>query len=204
MSDTLYLQIDQNVEVHHPHVYLQDVAQLSCSNSKVLNRCRVLPVANLEPGKPGRYVFSVVDLIELIQKKEENLDISALGEASFLVTYREEAVKSKVWTWVKAVIICLATFFGTAFAIMSFNNDVDLTTLFGQIYQQVTGAKSSGFTILEITYSIGIGAGVLFFFNHFGSMKLTQDPTPMQVQMRVYEDDVNTTIIEKVERGKEQ
>ena len=204
MSDTLYLQIDQNVEVHHPHVYLQDVAQLSCSNSKVLNRCRVLPVANLEPGKPVRYVFSVVDLIELIQKKEENLDISALGEASFLVTYREEAVKSKVWTWVKAVIICMATFFGTAFAIMSFNNDVDLTTLFGQIYQQVTGAKSSGFTILEITYSIGIGAGVLFFFNHFGSMKLTQDPTPMQVQMRVYEDDVNTTIIEKVERGKEQ
>ena len=87
---------------------------------------------------------------------------------------------------------------------MSFNNDVDLTTLFGQIYQQVTGAKSSGFTILEITYSIGIGAGVLFFFNHFGSMKLTQDPTPMQVQMRVYEDDVNTTIIEKVEKGKEQ
>lgn len=120
------------------------------------------------------------------------------------MTYREEAVKSKVWTWVKAVIICMATFFGTAFAIMSFNNDVDLTTLFGQIYQQVTGAKSSGFTILEITYSIGIGAGVLFFFNHFGSMKLTQDPTPMQVQMRVYEDDVNTTIIEKVERGKEQ
>ena len=114
MSDTLYLQIDQNVEVHHPHVYLQDVAQLSCSNSKVLNRCRVLPVANLEPGKPGRYVFSVVDLIELIQKKEENLDISALGEASFLVTYREEAVKRKVWTWVKAVIICMATFFGTA------------------------------------------------------------------------------------------
>ena len=48
MSDTLYLQIDQNIEVHHPHVYLQDVAQLSCSNAKVLNRCRVLPVANLE------------------------------------------------------------------------------------------------------------------------------------------------------------
>ena len=44
MSDTLYIQTEKNVEVHHPHVYLQDIAKLSCSNSKILNRLRVLPV----------------------------------------------------------------------------------------------------------------------------------------------------------------
>lgn len=64
--------------------------------------------------------------------------------------------------------------------------------------------KSDGFTILEITYSLGIGAGVLFFFNHFGRMKLTKDPTPMQIQMRVYEEDMDDTIIEEASRGKEQ
>ena len=31
-------------------------------------------------------------------------------------------------------------------------------------------------------------------------MKITADPTPMQVQMRQYEDDVNTTIIEDIDR----
>ena len=25
MSDTLYIQTDENMEVHHPHVYLQDI-----------------------------------------------------------------------------------------------------------------------------------------------------------------------------------
>lgn len=200
MSDTLYLQIDRNVQVHHPHVYLQDVAQLSCSNPKVLNRCRVLPVVNLEPGKAGRYVFSAADLIDLILSKEQNLDVSALGETSFIVTYSEARMRHKIWAWLKVALICLATFFGTAFAIMSFNNDVDLTSLFGQIYQQVTGKVSNGFTVLEISYSIGIGLGVLFFFNHFGRWKITQDPTPMQVQMRVYEDDVNTTIVEEEKR----
>ena len=54
MSDTLYLQIEKNVKVRHPHVYLQDVAQLSCSNPRVLNRCRVLPVLNLRPRDPGQ------------------------------------------------------------------------------------------------------------------------------------------------------
>lgn len=48
MSDTLYIQTEENVEVHHPHVYLQDIAKLSCTNSKILNHLRVLPVANLD------------------------------------------------------------------------------------------------------------------------------------------------------------
>lgn len=56
MSDTLYLQLDQNIQVSHPHVYLQDVAKLSCTDSKILNRLRVMPVINLPPDKPGRYV----------------------------------------------------------------------------------------------------------------------------------------------------
>jgi len=75
MSDTLYLQLDQNIQVTHPHIYLQDIAKLSCSNSKILNRLRVMPVANLAPDKPGRYVMSVMDLITEIQKKEPDLEI---------------------------------------------------------------------------------------------------------------------------------
>ena len=38
MSDILYIQTEKNVEVQSPEVYLQDVASLSCSNGKVLNR----------------------------------------------------------------------------------------------------------------------------------------------------------------------
>ena len=37
-------------------------------------------------------------------------------------------------------------------------------------------------------------------FNHFGGRKITEDPTPMEVEMRVYEDDVNKTLIEQEKR----
>lgn len=203
MSDTLYLQLDENIEVRHPHVYLQDIAKLSCSNTQILNRLRVLPVINLEPDKPGRYVMSVMDLVELVQKKEPDLDITPIGEPDFIITYDKGIPPNPIWRWAKIAIVCLASFFGAAFSIMTFNTDVDLGTLFGQIYQQVTGNTSNGFTILEISYSIGLGLGVLFFFNHFGKMKITSDPTPMQVQMRLYENDVNTTIIEDINRKQE-
>lgn len=200
MSDTLYLQLDENIEVHHPHVYLQDLAKLACSNSKILNRLRVLPVINLDPAKPGRYVMSVMDLVELIQQKEPDLDITPLGQPDFIITYKQETPPNLIWRWIKIAFVSLCTFFGAAFSIMTFNNDVDVGTLFGQIYTQVTGQASNGFTILEIAYSVGLGIGVLFFFNHFGHMKITSDPTPMQVQMRNYENEINTTIIEDINR----
>lgn len=200
MSDTLYIQTDENMEVHHPHVYLQDIVKLSCSNSKILNRLRVLPVASLDPKRPGRYVLSAMDLIREIQKKEPDLEITHIGEPSFIITYQTKPNTSTAWCWCKVIFVCLASFFGAAFSIMTFNNDVDVPALFRQIATQVTGQDGSFFPALAISYSVGIGLGVLFFFNHFGHIKLTDDPTPMQVQMRLYENDVNTTIIEDQER----
>ena len=202
MSDTLYIQLDMNILIKHPHVYLQDIARLSCSNSKILNRLRVMPVVNLPPDKPGRYVFSVMDLITQIQQKEPDLEISPIGEPNFIITFKNKPGPGLLWEWVKILFVGLSTFFGAGFSIMTFNNDVDVGSLFSNIYTQVTGQPSGHFTILEITYSIGIGVGELFFFNHFGHMKFTSDPTPMQVQMRLYEDDVNTTIIEDIDRMK--
>lgn len=200
MSDTLYIQTDMNVEVDHPRVYLQDVAKLSGSNSKVVDKCRVLPVMDLTAGQPGRYVISMIDIIHEIQKKDPDLEVTHIGEPSFIVTYEREKQQHVFFSWVKTAFVCLISFFGTAFSIMTFNTDVDINKLFAQVYEQMTGKPAPGFSILEITYSLGIGLGVLFFFNHFGSKKLTQDPTPMQVQMRVYEDDVNNTIIEDINR----
>ena len=204
MSDTLYVQLDQNIQVNHPHVYLQDIARLSCSNSKILNRVRVMPVANLAPDKPGRYVMSVMDLITEIQKKEPDLDINTIGESSFIITFKNSPGPGIIWQWCKIIFVGLAAFFGAGFSIMTFNNDVDVGALFSQIYTQVTGQPSGHFTILEITYSVGIGLGVIFFFNHFGHIKITNDPTPMQIQMRLYEDDVNKTIIEDIDRCKKK
>lgn len=200
MSDTLYLQLDRNIEVHHPHVYLQDISRLSCTNPKILNRLRVLPVINLDPEKPGRYVLSVMDLIDLIQKKEPQLTITHLGEPDFILTYEKASAPHQLLHWLKTFVVCLASFFGAAFSIMTFNEDANVGDLFGKIYQQVTGQASNGFTILEISYSIGLAVGVLFFFNHFSRVKITADPSPMQVQMRTYEDDVNNTIIEDINR----
>ena len=47
---------------------------------------------------------------------------------------------------------------------------------------------------------MGIAVGILVFYNHFGGKRITKDPTPMEVEMRQYEDDVNKTLIEGCNR----
>lgn len=53
-----------------------------------------------------------------------------------------------------------------------------------------------------IAYSLGLFIGIIIFFNHGARKKFTDDPTPLQVQMRQYEQEVNQTVITDSERKK--
>ena len=78
---------------------------------------------------------------------------------------------------------------------------IGIRELFLDVYTRFLPQMTPGFSVLEISYSIGIGLGVVLYFNHFGRRKFTQDPTPLEVEMRVYEDDIDTTIIEQNDRS---
>ncbi len=195
--DTLYLKIDQNVAVHDRKVFLKDIAQISCADKEIENKVRVLTLPEAVGQKPGRYVKSVMEVIARIEGEFPNVEVNNIGECDFIITYEKRREPGGVRSWLKTAVVCVLSFFGAAFSIMTFNNDVDVTGLFAQIYQLFSGRASDGFTVLELSYSLGLGIGIIVFFNHFAGKKLTADPTPLEVQMRTYENDINTTIIEQ-------
>lgn len=200
MSDILYMKIDRNIELDKKDIFLSDVAKLECTNKDVLNRVKAIKLMNIPDEKNNRYVFSVLKVIELIHQIYPSLEINNLGEIDFILDY-EAPRKQPKWISVgKLALVCLTTFFGAAFSIMTFNNDVGVNDIFKQIYQLVLGQESNGFTFLEIGYALGLTAGIIIFYNHFGGKKITTDPTPVEVEMRLYEDDINTTLIEGVNR----
>ncbi len=202
-NETLYLKIDKNVQVHDKTVFLKDIAQISCSSKELENRIRLVKIPKAAGEGPGRHAMSVMEVIAVIQKEFPEVEINNIGEADFIVTKEKERQPPAWIGWIKTVFVSAIAFAGAAFTIMTFNNDVDLPKLFGQLFFQFTGQESDGFTILELSYSIGVGLGILVFFNHFSGRKLTADPTPMEVEMRLYEDDVDKTLIEAGNRAKE-
>ena len=83
---------------------------------------------------------------------------------------------------------------------MSYHNEISIVDLFDEIYVMVTGMDSDGFTAVEAAYSIGLSLGIIIFYNHIGKRKLTPDPSPISVEMRTYEDDVNQALVELANR----
>ena len=82
------------------------------------------------PGKkPGRYVVSALDLINAVAKEEKSLDVTHIGEANIVVTYRERPSGEKWKEYIKTGLVCILSFFGAAFSIMTFNTDVDIQGL---------------------------------------------------------------------------
>ncbi|MEZ3435245.1 MAG: stage V sporulation protein AA [Lachnospiraceae bacterium] len=206
-SETVYIKADRNVEVTKPSVTLGDVLKMECANTEMipkLKTIKLLTFHHTDKKNQNRTAVSVLRVIELIHEQYPNIDVQNMGEQDFIVTYEEQQTAGGALHIIKAAVVVLISFIGAAFSIMAFNNDVDVTKMFGQIYQLITGTESNGFTILELTYSIGLIIGILTFFNHFGKKRFSVDPTPMEVEMRLYENDLQTTLIENISRkGKE-
>lgn len=205
-QDTLYIKGDRDVELTKTEVTLGDILSLECSNKTVIPKIKSIKLVKFsEQGKKQqRVVISVLKIIACIHEQYPNLDIQNLGETDIILTYENQNTPGNVVHLLKTAVVVVLVFCGSAFSIMAFHNDVSITRLFSQIYLALTGVESDGYTILEVSYSIGIIIGILGFFNHFGKKRFTVDPTPLEVQMRLYENDIQTTLVEDASRRKEE
>ncbi|MBQ9765658.1 MAG: stage V sporulation protein AA [Lachnospiraceae bacterium] len=202
MKEILYIKLGQNTEVSKPDVYIGDIAQLECTNTEVLEKVKGIKLMELSP-KKKRCVNSMLTVIELIHKEYPLLEIHTLGEADFIVTYRVPKERAKIVVCLKVLAVCLIIFCGAAFSIMAFNQDAGVTDIFKNIYKLVMGKEAEGFTILELMYSAGLVCGIIIFYNHIGKVNISKDPTPIEVEMRLYEEEINTTLIDNDGRQQE-
>lgn len=203
-NEILYIKGDKNVEVKKLDVTLGDILSMECSNQNITNKVKSLRLLRVPEKGQHRFVVSILKIIECIHKEYPNLDIQNEGEIDLIITYEKPQKPNMFFHWVKVIVIAGITFLGAAFSIMSFNNDVGITKMFGQVYELLMGHSSDGFTILELTYCIGLIVGILVFFNHFGKKRFSVDPTPMEVEMRQYENEIQSTLIEAYGRKEKE
>ena len=160
-TETVYLKIEQNVLVRDPSVVLKDIAKITSTNRPLINKMKLMKVytfhtpINQSKKKMQTEVFSVLKIIEMIGQEFPNVEIQNIGEKDFVLEYQPKE-EAKWLLYLKTAILCVLIFFGSAFTIMTFNNDVGVGEVFMDYYQQVMGTESNGFTVLEICYSIGL------------------------------------------------
>lgn len=200
-NKVVYIKPKRNAEVMEEKVLLKDIASVTCADELMKARIRLLKVHHFQKNEEKRIVVSSLRLIELIQNAEkQQVTVENVGEQDTLIRLVRVQDKKGFFVWAKVAFVSLISFFGTAFTIMAFHNDIGIHDVFDSIYRQVLGNAADGLGILELTYSLGLAVGIVVFFNHVGGRRITVDPTPIEVEMRVYEKDVDDTLIETADR----
>lgn len=201
MEDVLYIKIEQNIPVQHTTLTYEDIATLYCNNKNVTEKLKKEIFYTLD-GKTQKTMFTLEKVYEGIHKVYPSLRIENVGERDFIVDYEKatQTDQKKMLEFIKTAFVCLITFFGAAFTIMTFNEDVSVSDVFDHVYELVLGVKKEGGSLLEISYAVGLPLGMLVFYNHFNRKKLKNDPTPIQVEMCTYEEQVNKAMIKTASR----
>lgn len=203
-SATVYLKCDRNVEVQSEDVFMKDLGDVYCSDKNILAKCKALKAWHFGKQDSKRVVLSSLELVKLMEEASPGISVEVVGETDVLVEWVDVNRHKSMGQWLKAALVCLVSFFGTAFTIMAYHNDVGINEVFTEIYRMVMAREPEGLNVLEVSYSIGLAAGIIVFFNHIGGRRLTKDPTPLEVAMRNYEQDVDMALIETAGReGKE-
>lgn len=198
---TLYIKAEELIETTAYKVNIGMLAQMECSNQHILNKVKSLQVIQFKEEEYKRKVVSILKVLEVIHQEFPNLQIVNLGACDMIIAYENQKTANKGLHLVKVSVVIIITFIGAAYSIMAFSNDVDTLEIFDLIYLLIMGYEPVGFTVLEASYSIGLVIGIVVFFNHFGKKKLTEDPTPMEIEMRLYEQDIQTTLVKDYTRN---
>ncbi len=180
-------------------VKMSDIADIA-SDENIKNKVDEMTIFEVpKSDSNARYIITIVDIINAIWKLYPEADIQSIGETDVVIDYRHKKLKpNQMWEWTKVSIVCLIVFAGATVAIMTYNTDAALAKTFMLINKILTGEEREGLNWITIPYSIGITMGVLFFFNHIGTKRITDDPTPMEVEIQRYEQDIEDCEIEGI------
>jgi len=147
------------------------------------------------------YLISVMDIIKAITLKLPDATVNNVGEMDILVEYQQkQKAINKLWLYTKITAIAIILFSGASTSIMSFHSDAQIPKIFQNYYYIFFGEYNDMPLILAIPYTIGLGVGIILFFNHFSKIYVTKDPTPIEIEMTTYEKETNTSIIDALNR----
>lgn len=196
---TVTVMVPQITRVTNKKVLLQDVVKITGEDKALVKRLQQEVFYQFPKEQGEKKVFTSLKLVEVIERLHKGITVNVIGEPSFIVEYLPSGT-SYGEQWWKVLFVSVAVFFGGAFSIMTFNQDVEVTKVFLLLYGLAGLGDKPKIPVMEIGYSLGLAVGIIVFFNHFSHLRLDADPTPLEVQMRTYEKEVNDAIMENASR----
>ena len=190
MEQTIYIKMRNRLKVSPTYeVKLGDVAQLA-GDAAVVQSLQDEVIYKITARDKTHVVIDVMKIIEIIRRKAAHIQINLLGSGQTLVEIIYEKSTSDFFG-----LVWLLLFIGAALAIIYFHEDVSMQQVHQRLYYMITGEFKAQPLLFQIPYSLGLGLGMVLFFNHVFQKRINEEPSPLEVEMFQYQQSLDQYVI---------
>lgn len=183
MEKRIYVELYQDIDATIDETLrIKDVARLE-GEKELLAQIEQLPVYTPTKNDHHYVVMDVLTLIQRIHHSFPDVHVIPVGSKHTVIALQRETSQPKL---VYVFCFWLLLFIGSALAIMNFHEDVSMLLVHQKLYLFITGKELAHPLLLQIPYSIGLGLGMMIFFNHIFKKKMNEEPSPLDLEMFQY------------------
>lgn len=192
LENTIYIRMRNRVQARPQQVvYLEDIAQIIAPET-ILPTVKKIFVHQVTEQDKNIVVIDVMKVIALISSAVKVTDIQTVGAAQTIiqVIFKEKGVSLPFF-----LLIWFLLFFGSAMTIMNFHDDVSMKIVQEKLYTIITGINDPNPLLFQIPYSVGLGLGMILFFNHVFRKRINEEPSPLEVEIFNYQQDLDNYVV---------
>lgn len=190
--DLIYLRMRNRVHVQkNQQVRLKDVAKF-IGDDKQVKKIEEEVLLTVTHEDKNIIIIDLVQVIEAIQAIDPSIEIQTFGPSQTIieVIYEKQKVSFLAFT-----AVWLLLFLGAGMTIMNFHVDVSMGEVHQKLFTLITGREDRKPLLIQIPYSFGLGIGMILFFNHFFKKRFNEEPSPLEVEMFNYQQDLDQYVI---------
>ncbi|MGG0740160.1 stage V sporulation protein AA [Niallia taxi] len=192
MAETVYIRMRNRIEKRlNEDVLLQDLAQVIAADA-LMEQLKAMVIYRISEGDRNIIVIDSTRIIKAIRSINQDLEIQIIGPAQTII---EVILKKKEASIPLFLLVWLLLFIGSALTIMNFHEDVSMQAVHQKLYKIITGKEVEKPLIFQIPYSLGLGLGMIIFFNHVFKKRFNEEPSPLEVEVFSYQQALDQYVI---------
>lgn len=188
----VYIRMRNRVQAKgNQTVRIKDIARI-IGPEEVITKIEEIILLTVKKEDKNIIVIDLAQVIMSIRKVHPTIEVETFGPSQTII---EIILSKKKMSYLTFALVWFLLFVGGGMTIMNFHVDVSMGEVHQKIFTIITGKVEDKPLLIQIPYSFGLGMGMILFFNHFFKKRFNEEPSPLEVEMFNYQQDLDRYVI---------
>ncbi|ASN05463.1 stage V sporulation protein AA [Virgibacillus necropolis] len=186
--EIVYLRMKKSIAVEKlQYVKLKHIAYTS-AQTEIKKQLEETLIYRITQKDNNIVIIDSFIIIDHLTKLWPNLEFQVMGPEQSIIRVEKHKKKTSVLV---VSFVWLLLFIGTAMTIMNFHYDVSMQAVQQKLHYLLTGERNEYPLWIQIPYSVGLGLGMLLYFNHWFKKRFNEEPSPLEIEIYNYQQDLD-------------